>query len=218
MGSTWDIKVTGDGMHSSDRTMLAKLGFADKDRKTPRHDMACLYLSQPEVAQKIVDLLGPVQFEQDYKDEELVERLPSKIKVNLEHHLQKGAGQYATTIGFLDVVYEVTSYGVMSYTDWCYEHKKRCLKHRKRERIDYFFAEVKIEPIGYGEILRQLNLYRSYFSSKIVPGLLVTDWVLSAHEKTAIEAAGYPCLHLGQKFQEWSETIERAKEPKSNGL
>ena len=34
-------------MHSFDRPMLAKFGFADLDKRNPLHDLACQYLIQP---------------------------------------------------------------------------------------------------------------------------------------------------------------------------
>lgn len=43
-------------MHSHDRTLLAKLGFADKDKQNPLHDLACQYLVQPEQAQRLVSM------------------------------------------------------------------------------------------------------------------------------------------------------------------
>lgn len=41
-------------MHSSDRTLLASLGFADPDKKDRRHTLACQYLAQPEVMARVV--------------------------------------------------------------------------------------------------------------------------------------------------------------------
>lgn len=34
--------------HAHDRTLLAKLGFADPDKKDARHDLACRYTALPE--------------------------------------------------------------------------------------------------------------------------------------------------------------------------
>lgn len=46
-------------MHSHSRTLIAKLGFADPDKKSPRHDLACQYLGEPEQIAKIAKLLWP---------------------------------------------------------------------------------------------------------------------------------------------------------------
>lgn len=39
--------------HTSDRTLLASLGFADPDKGDRRHTLACQYLCQPEVAVRL---------------------------------------------------------------------------------------------------------------------------------------------------------------------
>lgn len=39
--------------HSHDRTLLSKLGFADGDRREPKHDAACRYLVEPAQAVKL---------------------------------------------------------------------------------------------------------------------------------------------------------------------
>ena len=41
-------------MHSYDRTLLAKLAFADHDKANPRHDWACQYLAQKDVLESLV--------------------------------------------------------------------------------------------------------------------------------------------------------------------
>jgi len=77
--------------HSHERTLLAKLGFGDKDKQNPRHDLACQYLAQQPVFAK---LLGPC----------LASRCSVKsATLNHEHHITKGQGQYKTTIGFADL-------------------------------------------------------------------------------------------------------------------
>lgn len=49
-------------MHIKDQTYLAKLGFADKDKKNPLHDAACLYLTQPDKLRKLVKLCFPDEY------------------------------------------------------------------------------------------------------------------------------------------------------------
>ena len=44
---------------SRNYTMLNKLGFQDKDKKVPDHDLACEYLAQPDVMQKIMQYFMP---------------------------------------------------------------------------------------------------------------------------------------------------------------
>lgn len=46
--------------HAHNRTLLAKLGFADADRSVPEHDLACRFLAQPEQMQRIAQMLRVV--------------------------------------------------------------------------------------------------------------------------------------------------------------
>lgn len=79
-------------MGASNRTLLSKLGFADADRKSSRHDRACNYLVlKPEA---LIATLSAA--------------LPANLKVKSatgipEFHVTKGDGKYATTVGFVDV-------------------------------------------------------------------------------------------------------------------
>lgn len=43
--------------HAHDKTLIARLGFADADRREPLHDLACRYLALPEQAEKLVRLV-----------------------------------------------------------------------------------------------------------------------------------------------------------------
>lgn len=45
--------------HTSDRTLLASLGFADPDKKDRRHTLACQYLCQPDVAVRLLARFEP---------------------------------------------------------------------------------------------------------------------------------------------------------------
>lgn len=82
-------------MAAKDRTLLAKLGFADPDRKNPRHDRACNYLAQrPDaLAATLRGAFG-----------EPVEVL--KSSATIEVPVSKGEGHYKTSVGFVDVVAE----------------------------------------------------------------------------------------------------------------
>lgn len=45
--------------HSHERTLLASLGFSDRDRRDRRHTWACQYLARPDVALKVAGHLEP---------------------------------------------------------------------------------------------------------------------------------------------------------------
>ena len=59
-------------MHSSDRTLLASLGFADADKKDKRHTLACQYLAQPEMMARVVNhILGGITAPPDWTAAEI---------------------------------------------------------------------------------------------------------------------------------------------------
>lgn len=88
--------------HSHTRTLLAKLGFADPDRKEPLHDKACRYLSAPGQAQRLVELTREPPADERREIHSLTR--PAQPRANVEVALSKGNGTYKTTIGFVDVV------------------------------------------------------------------------------------------------------------------
>lgn len=44
--------------HSHEQGLLARMGFADPDRKDRRHTLACQYLALPEVSKKVAQVVG----------------------------------------------------------------------------------------------------------------------------------------------------------------
>lgn len=220
-------------MHSFDRTLIAKLGFSDPDKKNPRHDLGCLYLKDPEVRAKLGEwMLSRIQ-KLAIPRKETEERstvLEVKFPVpKLEYHLAKGSGQYATTIGFLDARFDIeliVEHYEDSYSAYDRAGRPPKLSRKVRSQTWPLFAEVKIEPVGVGDILRQLNLYRSYFEiggyserprapyPGVPYGILFTSFQLSPAESTAINEAGYGCIQLGTKFDQWCKEQNVQSDPK----
>jgi hypothetical protein len=100
-------------MHAHDRTLLAKLGFADPDKANPLHDLACQYLAAPDISLAVVDAVFP-----EWRDEvghferngvrynrSIDREVPA---ATVEKMISKGEGQYMTTIGFIDVILDIT--------------------------------------------------------------------------------------------------------------
>lgn len=204
-------------MHSHDRTLLAKMGFADPDKKNPRHDWACQYLAQPEVLQ---------QFFSSRISAELKDHSSVDVQTVLEHHIMKGQGQYKTTIGFADVVFESSVRTQWSVANNCpglcvannnwdeRYHTVDGTKPRREFRVvdlsqirqevsssmSSGLIEVKIAPVSVGEILRQVKLYREYFAPEEPRGrnaLLTsssqktTDWDIGCHGRGGIDEGAH---------------------------
>jgi hypothetical protein len=130
----WDVSVKSDG-HAFNKTMLAKFGFADDDRRSELHDYACRFLVQPDVAAKLATAFFPDVAKQvpcesqmtcdspacltkapwgdDFSPRDWPARWQERFtgfslhRARNEMLLSKGEGQYQTTIGFVDVVLQV---------------------------------------------------------------------------------------------------------------
>ena len=98
--------------HAHDSTLLARLGFADPDRRNPLHDAACQYLAQESKARKLADMLlkdrmKPIVRKYENEDGSAADYVGTwsfdHRRAELEKHIFKGSGQYRSTIGFLDV-------------------------------------------------------------------------------------------------------------------
>jgi len=234
-------------MHSHDRTLLSKLGFADLDKKNPLHDQACLYITQPEMVKKIeVWLLGKAERTNITNDLASFGYEPQQVVGygSTEFHLQKGEGQYATTIGFLDALFFFQVKGVVKewetkreetvtrkygispreYVETSYQWVD-CEPYQKSRQTTKdniaIFAEVKIQPTSVGDILRQMKLYRDYLFTHhhtgcgLPLGILFSPWDLSAAEADALHKARFAFLKLGSNFDEWRK---KATEVKSQAM
>jgi len=172
-------RIQEPNMHSHDRTLLSKLGFADPDKRNPEHDQACLYLTQPEVARKVAAWM--IELRGEWTNAAGRWKYSGiRTATTQEHHLQKGSGQYATSIGFIDVVFDFE--GVVEGTktaEWS-EAKDNYGNYRDvwtpcepvatTEILRWkMLVEVKIAPVGIGDVLRQLNLYATYHDGGTTP-------------------------------------------------
>jgi len=219
-------------MHSHDRTLLAKLGFADADKGDRRHDLACRYLATPEVARRLIASIYPDTPTVVDLHDGLVEREGRKLfsiedgpHHQLEAPVSKGEGQYKTTIGFVDLllrfsVVEVfagrrrwrfeqgcgperwsaymseTRIKELPWSDWreesaLREHRLPCL----------LGVEVKIRPVGVGEILRQVNLYREY--QPTTTWVAATAFPMTAADVASLREQKVRHALLGRGFEEF---------------
>lgn len=187
-------------MHSFDRTLLAKLGFADPDKGNSRHDLACQYLAQKDVVTSLVASITGKE--------------PSKlqrVRSFPESPLSKGEGQYKTTIGFLDLLVRFDSL----------EPSQVYEDHRWVPAEDKWIGgamaiEVKISPVSLGDIIRQVNLYAEYQTG--THWLVVTEFSLSPEDVATLKSASIRHRRLGGKFSEYVKERESRKSPKDQDL
>lgn len=147
-------------MHSHARTLLAKMGFADADRKSPRHDLACIY-----IALRKNILMATIQA-----------AMPGGVTVEdasaeLEFQFSKGEGKYSTTVGWVDVwaQFRARQPSLMAAPAyWTYNQPdgetRRLLMGAPRHNASVSLAtgaviEVKIGAVGAGDLVRQMRLY-----------------------------------------------------------
>lgn len=199
-------------MHSHDRTLIARLGFDDLDKKDPRHDLACQYLALPENVARIIEATNPSIEEFQGCDPRLIGVTfslcdPDRdiIPIRLEFPISKGDGQYKTTIGFADIVI--------------------CYIERRRRKVEYEYdgvswvesdkvtescgirkamIEVKISIGPIGDVLRQVNLYKNYLDS-LGRVILATAYDISESDAATLRREGVSHVRLGKAFDLWCE-------------
>ena len=192
-------------MHSHDRTMWASLAGGDKDKANTLHGLACRYLTEPEQALRLLAICnpvaeswtveshhygnGPYDSNEIVKSEFVTYQKPEAkfIDRSLEHPINKGQGQYRTTVGFLDAV---ANYEWEWSVSTCAEKMARAhgpvqqfgsaafprlgkepssiypVAPTELEKTRYgklrVLVEVKIHPVDVDEVLRQVRLYQQY--------------------------------------------------------
>ena len=191
-------------MHSHDRTLISSLGFADPDKKEPLHDLACSYLTEPDVIRSVFgkpkhrvgfDVDGLIDDEMEGGPFALDGRSEWKQSYNtkLEVPLLKGEGKYQTTIGFVDALlfrHELPTFDgkrqKLEYIagKWTRVGKVKpfqgsTLVGAYNENDVGFWVigvEVKIQPVPVGDLLRQFRLYQSHVGTGFSVAE-VTEWV-----------------------------------------
>lgn len=207
-------------MHSHERTLLAKFGFNDQDRKDTQHDLACRYLSEKDQALKIGKLLfsppaagNEVDF---YSDTWRYKAYYKKLwlclkKSRVEMPISKGTGQYQTTIGFMDVnlhmncVAEVAGKRCERSYNIDYRKEEVWQPYQEDRVVAEYFAriEVKANPIATSESIRQINLYREFVSGG--EWVLATLYPLSQGDSDLLKTQKIAPIFLGKSFQDWVE-------------
>jgi hypothetical protein len=196
--------------HSHDRTLLASLSFGDPDKREPLHDLACEYLAEPIQSQRLV------RFATTFKGDVST---VSKSEVVIS----KGEGRYRSTIGFLDLMIEWEENATVPKDEhgWATRSLARGI----------VVVEVKINPIGIGDLLRQIGLYREYVGGNPTPSerlrfletgeqvgqlswVLATAYALDAGQMDTLRQSCVHCVRLGDGFTKWFEERQKRPAPK----
>ncbi len=221
-------------MYAHDRTMLAKLGFADADKSDARHDLACQYLSTPDSVRRIVGLLGIVTAPAEWRwtdgttEETAIEsRRFTRYNVSREYPLVKGADQYRTSIGFVDLRYELE---IVTHRTRRAERKLNpCTgtwgRAQKLPDSDLSESvkvgvEVKISPVGVGDLIRQVKLYQTYtgdwgwgisrWNRETIHWIAATAYPVSALDVQSLRNERILHLLLGRGFHEFIDAQGQA--------
>ncbi len=178
-------------MHTHDRTLLARLGFSDPDKKEPLHDRACAYLAEDAQARRLISMVddgalppprGWDWSRRSWCQECTVEEARDKedstasifddgriggVVATLERPLTKGSGQYASTLGFLDTClgYWFEGHQVgweTSGTTGTLTEKRHPLDRWETTATGTILIEVKIARVPMGDAMRQMNLYAQH--------------------------------------------------------
>lgn len=180
--------------HAHNRTLLSRLGFADPDRKEPRHDLATRYLIQtPQMDALVRTAIDATRRTHAYlfSDDKIVRwRTPIARR---EVALSKGQSSYKTTIGFIDL-------DLRSRIGWFDGDGER-----PHDEMDITISvEVKITRVSWSELLRQINLYREYHDPAHWVAALAYDVDEAYVEQLRSERVHV--VRLGARFDEWAKT------------
>lgn len=212
-------------MHSHDRTLLSSLGFADPDKRDPRHDLACQYLATQDVARQLVDVLVKPSLSARSKavDERkfrgrVIYEFGDLYRPRFEEPIVKGKDQYRTVIGFLDLVLPFS---------WTFRQDGEMRAFEgdpwTPHSFDYgstssVIFEVKVNPVGIGDIVRQIKLYREFWriseDSIDIPyhWCVATAFDMSAADVSMLRESGVRHIRLGEAFEEWCDAARSEPE------
>lgn len=165
--------------HTSDRTLLASLGFADPDKGDRRHTLACQYLCQPATAARLWARVRPSV---------LPPPAAADLRPAMEIAISKDRG---FLIGFWDVTIVAMEPGKEyreCYTGW-----------PPVARITPLYIEVKARHVDVASIARQIETYQSGMRER-GPVLVVTCYPMPSADRAVLTAKNIAHVHLGPDF------------------
>jgi|GEM_PF-5009603 hypothetical protein len=198
-------------MNSHQRTLLSSLGFADVDKKDPRHDLAGQYLSQAPILRALIEALTLPWVEDGHWMGGI-----QAISVQPEHHITRGT----YTVGFADLWVSYRAVPRRSYLSdrkWQIEELakaeiKRRATCRDATMEQAYRAATGKEPHDYSSEMWQWR--RQYEQEHRFDQVAAAD-------KTALEEwkanalASRPVLEWDESRKEW---VERAWGPSESGV
>jgi hypothetical protein len=145
---------------------------------------------------------------------------PALAAPSTEVRLDKGEGQYRTTIGFLDAVLPFATREVYAGESHNWNGTDEGYQERALLWRCAAVVEVKIRPCDAAVILRQLNLYRGYASDARMCAsqpdemqhyaerfglwwVAATAFDIEPHDVAMLDAAGVTHVRLGAGFDAW---------------
>jgi hypothetical protein len=198
--------------HSHDKTLLARFGFSDPDKRGGLHDDLCAFLVDPSIAPQVLATVlaqrgllpeGPTCGEDVAPSLSApfspcgapVRRFVRLTSAKTEVVIQKGEGKYASLVGFADALASC----VISHV--CPLHKEHHVA-----RADVYF-EAKAYAVSAAELLRQVNLYRSVVGEGSTSHRRLwaafTAFAYSASDVAMLHREGLTVLRAGPRFQAW---------------
>lgn len=192
-------------MRTSERTLIARLGFADADRKHPLHDIACQYLMQDTVSYALVRRFVPDETEWMGNPEAPYRKVLTDFgwyRQIPEYSVKTRNGRL---VGFADLVIPYRAQWKQVFRDG----EERA--HWQPDKGN-LLVEIKVSPCPVSEIIRQLKTYEQYLEGE--SGLLyqtedfiyvaVTAFDLSVADVEMLRAAEICHLRLGQSFEDYA--------------
>ncbi len=211
-------------MHTHNKTYLASLGFGDRDKQNPLHDLAGQYLGEQMVGEHLMRVFNPYPKRQEWEEANpvcgsVVHQI-SECRYQgalLEQPLVKGTGQYRTYVGFLDVL-------LMWVWKESVTPRVPCERHSVFPGRCFFsvWVEVKINPVPLGDVLRQITLYKTFLEEsnyKEANGwALVTYYDLSTYDVELLKEKGIKHIRLGTDFDHYCEWRRQNNQPSPDSV
>lgn len=177
----------------------------DADKQHPEHDLACLYLSQKEQVLKLCSMLEPGKVEME---------LASVGHSSLEVPLRANHSKFI--IGYADLMFFAHGqYGELGFEYLDSEHYSRWEPYAPLPRFAHrpvlrrqgwscnALVEVKISRVTVGELLRQINLYRTAQQCSEITVVAALRYDIDKAYNAALRDAGVVPVRLGAAFDAW---------------